>query len=143
MTTFYKANFSRILLGLTALAAMTACSVSTAHLTDLTTGTDKAVTTPTSTFAKGDTIYAKTDVANTPSKVTVQFHVIAEKVTGQPANAPIPSLDESVDLATDGTATMTLTPSASGWPTGTYKIEADMMVDGTQKDQKTAEFTVN
>jgi hypothetical protein len=143
MTTSYKANFSRILLGLTALAAMTACSVSTAHLTDITMGTDKPVTTPTTTFAKTDTIYAKTDVANTPSKVTVQFHVIAEKVTGVAPNSPIPALDESVDLASDGTATMTMTPSANGWPSGTYKIEADMMVDGAQKDQKTAEFTVN
>jgi hypothetical protein len=143
MTNSYKANFSRILLGLTALAAMTACSVSTAHLTDIAMGKDKAVTTPTNTFDKTDTIYAKTDVANTPSKVTVAFHVIAEKVAGQPANAPIPALDENVDLASDGTATMTMTPGPNGWPSGTYKIEADMMVDGAQKDQKTAEFTVN
>jgi hypothetical protein len=136
-------NISRFILGLTAIAAMTACSASTAHLTDITTGKDKAITTPTSTFDKSDTIYAKTDVANTPDKVTVQFHVIAEKVTGQPANAPIPALDESVPLESDGTATLTLTPAAAGWPTGTYKIEADMMVDGAQKDQKTAEFTVS
>jgi hypothetical protein len=133
----------RFFVSLAALVALAACSVSTAHLTDLKVGNDKALATTTTTFAKTDSIYASADVANTPSKVTVQWHFIAEKVAGQPPNSTIPSFDLSKDLESDGTATYNLTPPPAGWPAGTYKIEVDMMVDGAQKDQKTAEITVN
>ena len=133
---------SRALLGLGMIAAVSACSVSTAHLTDITITKDKAATTAGSTFGRTDTIYAHIGVANTPSKVTLVWHVIAEKVTGQPANTKIPGLDESQDFPSDATSDITLSPPTAGWPAGTYRIEADMMVDGAQKDQKTAEFTV-
>ena len=75
-------------------------------------------------------------------KVTVNWHFIAENVKGIPANSLQKANDVSNDLPGDGTSTYTLTPPASGWPTGTYKVVADMMVDGTQKDEKTVEFTV-
>jgi len=139
----YRTNVTRFLLGLVALAAMTACSVSTAHLTDLVIAKDKDLSTPTTTFAKTDSIYAKSGVANTPGKVTIQWHLIAEKVEGQAPNAPIPTLDKSFDLDSDGTSTYDLSPPPSGWPVGTYKLEVDMMVDGQQKDQKTAEITIS
>ncbi len=132
----------RALACLVALATIPACSVSTAHLSDITTTKDKAAATATSTYGRTDTIYAHVDVANTPSKVTLQWHVIAEKVTGQPANTAIPSLDYSRDFPSDGTSDLTLSPPTAGWPTGTYKLVADMLVDGQQKDEKTAEFTV-
>ncbi|MBV8490624.1 MAG: hypothetical protein JO199_08855 [Candidatus Eremiobacteraeota bacterium] len=38
--------------------------------------------------------------------------------------------------------TYNLTPPASGWPDGTYKVVATMMDNGTQRDQKTVTFTV-
>jgi hypothetical protein len=132
----------RFFVSLAALVALAACSVSTAHLTDLKVSNNKDLSAPTTTFAKTDSIYASTDVANTPSKVTVQWHFIAEKVTGQQPNTTITQFDLSKDLDSDGTATYNLSPPTAGWPTGTYKIEADMMVDGAQKDQKTAEITV-
>ena len=46
------------LLGLVALVAMSACSVSTAHLTDLKTSASKDMSNPTTTFAANDTVYA-------------------------------------------------------------------------------------
>jgi hypothetical protein len=124
------------------IAAVSACSVSTAHLTNITITKDKAGATAASTFGRTDTIYAHSGVANTPSKVTLVWHLVAEKVTGQPANTKIPSLDESYDFPSDGTSDYTISPPTAGWPAGTYHVEADMMVDGAQKDQKTAEFTV-
>jgi hypothetical protein len=132
----------RLLVSLVAVAAVAACSVSTAHLTDLKVGKDKDISTPVSTFAPTDTIYASSGVANTPSKVTLQWHLIAEKVTGQSPNFEIPQVAKSFDLDSDGTSTYDLSPPSAGWPTGTYEIKVDMLVDGQQKDEKTAEFTV-
>ena len=133
----------RLFVSLAALVALAACSVSTAHLTDLTMSKSKDMSSPTTTFAAGDTVYAQSGVANTPSKVTLDWHFIAENVKGVPPNSPQKNNDVSNDLPSDGnTSTYTLTPPASGWPTGTYKIVADMMVDGTQKEEKTTEFTV-
>jgi hypothetical protein len=143
MTSGPKSTFSKILIGLVAVAAMAACSASTAHISDLTIAKDKDMSTPATTFGKTDTIYAASGLANIPSKTTLVMHTIAEKVDGQAPNTTIPSLDKSFDMDSDGTASYTLTPPTNGWPAGTYKIEADMMVDGAQKATKTAEFTIS
>ncbi len=132
----------RFLVSIAALVALAACSASTAHLTDLTMSKSKDMSSPTTTFDAGDTVYAQSGVANTPSKVTLNWHFIAENVKGVPPNSAQKNNDVSNDLPADGTSTYTLTPPASGWPTGTYKIVVDLMIDGTQKEEKTAEFTV-
>jgi hypothetical protein len=130
------------MLGLAVFLAASGCNATTAHLDDIKTGADKAVNTPSSTFGPKDTIYAVTSVDNNPDKVTLQWHVIAEKATGISPNFKITTADVSEDIDGDHTSTYTLTPPPNGWPTGTFKIEADMIVNGDQKDQKTAEFTV-
>jgi hypothetical protein len=132
----------RFFVSLAALVALAACSVSTAHLTDLTLSKSKDMSNPTTTFGASDPVYAQSGVANTPGKVTLAWHFIAENVKGIPPNSLQKSNDVSNDLDADGTSTYTLTPPASGWPTGTYKIVVDLMVDGTQKEEKTTEFTV-
>jgi hypothetical protein len=133
----------RFFVSLAALVALAACSVSTAHMTDLTLSKSKDMSSPTTTFAATDTVYAQTCVANNPSKVTLNWHFIAENVKGIPPNSLQKANDVSNDLEGDtNTSTYTLTPPASGWPTGTYKIVVDMMIDGTQKEEKTTEFTV-
>jgi hypothetical protein len=133
---------SRFLLGLAAVAAMTACSASTSHLTDITTSADKSMSPASSAFAKTDTIYAQGGVANVASKVTITWHVIAEKAEGVAPNTPIPAFDKTLDIPSDASPTLTMSPPTAGWPAGTYKIELDMSIDGVQKDQKTAEFTI-
>ncbi|HTA37487.1 MAG TPA: hypothetical protein VK760_00340 [Candidatus Acidoferrales bacterium] len=97
---------------------------------------------PTTTFGASDTVYAQSGAANTAGKVTLSWHFIAENVKGIPPNSLQKNNDVSNDLDGDGTSTYTLTPPASGWPTGTYKIVVDLMIDGTQKEEKTTEFTV-
>jgi hypothetical protein len=134
-----------LVIALVSLATISACSFSatTAHLTGLKVGTDKAMTTETSRFGRTDTIYAQSGVANNAGKVTLQWHLIAEKVQGQRANTAIPEADKSFDLDGDGTASYNVSPPTAGWPKGTYKIQVDMVYVGRQKDQKTAEFTVS
>ncbi len=129
-------------IGIVLAIAMSACNASTAHISSLQMGKDKAVTTAVTTFAPGDTIYAQGNAANLPGKVTMQWQLIAEKVAGEPANEKLPALNMSTDLASDGVATYTLTPPPKGWPLGTYQVILTMMDAGVQRDQKTQEFTV-
>lgn len=127
-----------------ALAAilLPACSVSTAHIGSLQVAKDKNMSTPSTSFGVHDPVYAKASADNLPSKVSMHWQLIAEKVDGQKPNTAIPQLDKSYDLDSDGTATYDLTPPDAGWPTGTYKIVVTMVDNGTTRDTKSAEFTV-
>ena len=119
-----------------------ACNASTAHISSLKTGKDKAISAEASSFGTKDTVYAQAHAANLPNKVTMQWAVVAEKVTGQQPNTPIAALNLNNDLASDGDSTYTLAPPTAGWPTGTYKITVTMMDNGVQRDQKTTEVTI-
>lgn len=125
------------------LGAVVACSFSTANLSSLKVGKDKTVSSETSTFAANDTVYAVGTVSNAPGKVKVKGLLAFDDVEGQKPG-PIPGLEKTLDLDGSGTATYTFTPPPDGWPKGKYKIEVTLMDDsGTQKDQKTATFTVS
>jgi hypothetical protein len=118
-------------------------SATTANISSVKLGKDKAVSSETSTFSPGDTIYAVATVANSPGKVKVKGLVAFDDVSGQTAG-PVPGADATVDLPGSGTATFTFTPPSVGWPAGKYKIEVTMTDDsGKQVDQKTATFTVS
>ena len=121
--------------------ALAACNASTAHIGGIQLGKDKAVSSPTTSFGEHDAVYAKADASNLPNKVTMQWQLVAVNVKGEKPNTAIPSLNESVDLDSDGTSNYNLTPPPSGWPDGTYKITVTMMDNGTQRDQKSIEFT--
>lgn len=122
--------------------ALVACSVSTAHLGDIQLGKDEKVTQPTTNFDPHDTVYARIPVSNVPNKVTVQVQTVAVSVKGAPAG-PISALDYNQDMPSDGTVDYKISTSApAGLPVGTYKIVATMMDNGTQRDQKSQEFTV-
>lgn len=117
-------------------------SASTANISGLKIGKDKDVTSETSSFASGDTIYAVATVSNVPDKVKVTGRLVVDDVEGQ-EKGPVPGLEKTVELPSDGTASFNFTPS-TGWPKGKYKIEVVMKNDaGEQKDQKSASFTVN
>ena len=94
----------RLFVSLAALVALAACSVSTAHLTDLTLSKSKDMSNPTTTFAASDTVYAPSGAANTAGKVTLAWHFIAEDVKGIPPNSLQKNNDVSNDLPSDGTA---------------------------------------
>lgn len=132
-----------IICGGVLLAILVACSFSTASLSSLKIGKDKAVSSESSSFAPTDTIYAVGTVANAPGAVKVKGLLAFEDVAGEQAG-PIPGLEKTLDLPGNGTATYTFTPPASGWPKGKYKIEVTLMDDsGAQKDQKTTTFSVS
>jgi hypothetical protein len=118
-------------------------SATTANISSVKLGKDKAVSSETSTFAPSDTIYAVGTVSNSPGKVKVKGVVAFDDVSGQTAG-PVPGAEATVDLPGSGTATFTFTPPTVGWPAGKYKLEITMTDDsGKQVDQKTATFTVS
>ena len=138
-----KSKINLVVGALILLAIVVACGVSTANLSSLKVGKDKTVSIETSSFGVNDTVYAVATVSNSPGAVKVKGMLAWQDVAGQPAG-PIPGLDRTLDLPGAGTATFTFTPPPDGWAKGQYKIEVTMMDDsGTQKDQKTATFTVN
>ena len=125
------------------LAILIACSYSTANLSSLKVGKDKAVSSESSSFSPNDTIYAVGTVANAPGAVKVKGLLAFDDVEGEKPG-PIPGLEKTLDLPGSGTATYSFTPPASGWPKGKYKIEVTLMDDsGAQKDQKTTTFSVS
>src|SRR3982074_2059203 len=104
-------------------------SASTANISGLKIGKDKAVTHEASTFAANDTAYAVATISNAPGKVKVKGRLVIEDAPGE--KGP----ENTLELPSSGTATFTFTPPASGFPAGKYKIEVIMMnEDGEQKD---------
>src|SRR5260370_38177708 len=113
-------------------------SASTANISGLKIGKDKNAATETSTFAPNDTVYAVATISNSPGKVKVKGRLVPEDAPGE--KRP----ENTVELPGSGTATLTFTPPASGFPAGKYKIEVTLMDEaGEQKDQKSASFTVS
>ena len=118
-------------------------SASTANISGLKLSKNKEASTETSSFAAGDTVYAVANVSNVPDKVKVKGRLVVDDVAGQ-EKGPIPGLEDTVDLPSDGTATFNFTPPTAGWPKGKYKVEVIMTNEaGEQKDQKSASFTVS
>lgn len=123
---------------LMALAGACSFSASTANISGLKLGKDKAATTEASTFAPTDTVYAVATIGNAPGKVKVKGRLVIEDAPGE--KGP----EDTIELPGSGTATFTFTPPAAGFPPGKYKIEVTMMNEnGEQKDQKSASFTVS
>ena len=120
-----------------------ACSFSTAHISSLKTGKDRAVSQESSTFGPNDAVFAVATVSNAPGKVKVKGQLAIDDVPGQKAG-PVPGLEKTLDLEGSGTATFSFTPPPDGWPAGKYKIETIMMNEkGEEKDKKTATFSVS
>ena len=131
-------------LGLLIFAGL-ACnfSASTANLSGLKLGKDQGVSAETSSFAEGDTVYAIATVSNAPGAVKVKGRLVIDQVEGE-KSGPIPGLEKTLDLPGSGTATYTFSPPPAGWPKGKYKVEVLLLNEsGEQKDQKTADFSVN
>lgn len=131
-------------LGVIVIAAL-ACnySASTANISDLKLGKDKDISQATSNFAQTDTIYAVATISNSPGAVKVKGRLVIEDVAGE-QSGPVPGLEKTIDLPSDGTATYTFTPPPNGFPKGKYKVEVLMMNEsGEQKDQKSASFTIS
>jgi hypothetical protein len=138
----HRTALHRICISLGAVAALAACNVSatTAKLGDIKLGNDADISTPATTFSHDDTVYAKTAVQYNGGTVTVQWHLFAVDVPGT-APGELDNAKASADVEGNGAASYHIKPG-SGWPPGSYKIEADMLYSGSQKDQKTVNFTV-
>jgi hypothetical protein len=125
------------------LLGATACSFTTANISSLKLSKEKGSTSEASTFAPGETIYARAAVSNVPSKVTLKLQFITEDVEGQTKNAPVEAFNKSFELPSDGYVDYYVSPPPVGWPIGKYKIVATMHIEsGEQKDEESATFTV-
>ena len=125
------------------LGLLFACNFSTAHLSSLKVGKDRAVSQETNSFAPNDPFYAVATVSNAPGKIKVKGQLVVEDVAGE-KSGPVPNLERTLDLDGSGSASFSFTPPPGGWPVGKYKIEVIMLNDkGEQKDQKSASFNVS
>jgi hypothetical protein len=134
-------SMKRSVLPVLGLLLAGACNFSTAHIASLKIGKDEAMTQQTTTFATTDTIYGAAEIGNA-GKTKEKIRLIVVDVAGQQPG-PIAALDTAQDLDSSGTAKFNYAPPPAGWPVGKYKFEVSMMDEnGVQKDQKTADFTV-
>jgi hypothetical protein len=133
------------LLGLAAIVvAALACNASftTANISSLKVSKDKSASSETSTFAPGDTVYAVAQISNTSDTHKVTSRILFDD--GADAGKPVPGAETTIDVPGAAAATFTLSPPASGWAAGKYKVEVTMKDDaGKQVDQKTSSFTVS
>ena len=112
------------------------CSMSTANLSSLKVGKDKAVTSEAASFKPGDTIYGVATVANNPGKVKVNLYLVDSKGT------TLPGSEVPLTIDGDGTANYSL-PLPESFAPGSYKLNADMMNEsGEKKDSKSAAITI-
>jgi hypothetical protein len=124
-----------------ALLLASACNVSTAHISSVKLGKDKAVTQESATFAPTDTIYAVAEIGNA-GKTKDKGQLVVVDVAGQPAG-PIAGLEATKDLESSGSVTFDFSPPTAGWPAGKYKLDVTMMDEsGATKGQQSKEFTV-
>jgi hypothetical protein len=124
------------------LAVALACNMTTANISSVKVGKDKAATQETTSFGPNDTVYVVATIGNSPGKMKVKGRMDFDDVEGQKPG-PIPGLEKTLDLDGSGTATYSFTPPPEGWPKGKYKVEVVMTTDsGEQKDQKTVSFSV-
>jgi len=135
-------NMKRSLLAVLGASLLAACNVSTAHISSLKLGKDKAVTQESTTFAPTDTVYGVAEIGNA-GKTKEKVRLIIVDVPGQ-TPGPIPGLETSVDLESSGTANFNFSPPPAGWPAGKYKFEVQMLNEaGETKDTKAVDFTVS
>lgn len=119
-----------------------ACNFSTANLDSLKVGKNADVTSPNSSFAAGDTVYAVASVANNPGKVKVKMYIQVENMKGVAPGTVIENSVVDLDMEGDALAKyhyQTISSTAGG----TFKIVAEMYSEnGEKKDSKSETFTV-
>lgn len=122
--------------------AFQACSFSTANLSSLKVSKEKEAAAEASSFNAGETLYAKANVSNNPGKVKVKLYMVAEDAKGLTKGTTVPGSEVSLDVDGDGAANYNL-PIEAGLPSGSYKLNADMINEsGEKKDSKSAEVRI-
>ncbi|KXK03338.1 MAG: hypothetical protein UZ17_ACD001001146 [Acidobacteria bacterium OLB17] len=119
-----------------------ACNFSTANLSSLKTGKNADVTSPSNSFAAGDTIYAVADVSNNPGKVKVKMYIQVENMKGVAPGTVIENSVVNLDMEGDAVAKYHY-QTYSSTAGGTFKVVAEMYNEnGEKKDSKSETITV-
>lgn len=96
----------------------------TTSVTSVTLGKDAAVSSPTTTFAPGDSIHAAVATQTSDANASVPG-TLSAKWTHVDSNQTVH--EESKDFAFTGPGTTTFQISKpDGWPTGKYKLEVSL-----------------
>lgn len=126
------------------LAAVLACSATTANISSLKVSTDEEGKNETKNFKPGDKVYSIAQIGNNPGKVQAKFRVLFDDVKGQQSGTPVEGAEKTLEIDGSRPAIFWVTLPAKGFYNGRYKVEVDMLNEkGEQKDQKTATFDVS
>ena len=137
-------NKFTLFIALAALAAAAiGCSMSTANMSSFTTSKDKDGKQASTTFKAGETLYANAEIANSGSKTTTRFYLVADAdAPGVKKGETVKGTEVKVDLPSSGTAQYSL-PIPAGIASGKFTLNAEMLDEkGEKKDSKSASITI-
>ena len=119
------------------------CSFSTANLSEIKLGTDKAATSPSTKFKPDDEIFAVTSVNNAGGKNKVKFRLLFDDVDGATSGAVAYKVEKELEV--EGSREVYFSFSVpTGIVPGSYQTEVVLLgEDGKELDRKTAAFTVS
>jgi hypothetical protein len=123
--------------------AVSACSFSTANLSEIKFGKDKSASSPSTNFKSEDEIFAVTAVNNAGGKNKVKFRLLFDNVEGAKSGSVAYKLEKELEV--DGSRDVYFSFSVpSGIVPGSYKTEVVLLgEDNKELDRKTASFTVS
>jgi hypothetical protein len=116
--------------------AVSACSFSTANISDAKMARDKEGKDPTTVFSPNETFYCVVELSNAPDDTAVKAVWTAVDVEGAKPNTKI---DETSITSGSGQLQFDLTNEGL-WPVGEYKV--DLFLNDAQEPTRTLEFEV-
>ena len=139
-----KLTFTFALGVLLAIALACSGSFTTANLSDIKLAKDKDATSPQTTFAPDDDIFAVSSLNNTSSKFKVKFRLLFDDVKGAESGSLAYKLDGELDIEGSRNFWFTISGPSGGFEPGKYKVEFVLMDENNEKeiDKKTAVFTI-
>lgn len=133
------------LAGLFCALTLSACefSVSTASIGTVSASKEKGGASVT-TFGESDKVYARAETKHVSDGTKLKWRAYATNVEGMPPNTELNGADVTVDLVSGAEfVDYNVGPPGNGWPVGTYKLEATLLLEGgKQKEQKSIDITI-
>ena len=112
------------------------------NINSLKLGKDKAVSEEADEFEVKETIYAVAEISGVEGPVVVKGRLLVDDVPGQ-QRGPIPGLEATLNMASEGRADFNFSAPTNGWPKGKYIVQVVVIGgDGQVIDKKEAEFSV-
>ena len=125
------------------MAAVLACSATTANISSLKLSSDEEGKNEAKSFKPGDKVYAIAQISNNPGKVQTKFRILYDNVEGENPGALVEGAEKTLEVEGSHPAIFWITLPNRGFRNGRYKLEVSMLTEsGEQKDQETTTFDV-